>query len=130
MSGDSDRPVLFKCYTINSQHNLHTNLIDKSFGKETSQFDSIEYFLIVVKYFWTCSNMPIYTAKYFWSSRWIRHEWTLMFGTILLNFSVQKLLLNCPSKETFEEMFENELDPNFEKIFQSNNSGAVYILGQ
>jgi hypothetical protein len=53
-----------------------------------------------------------------------------MFGTILLNFSVQKLLLNCPSKETFEEMFENELDPNFEKIFQSNNSGTVYILGQ
>ena len=27
-------------------------------------------------------------------------------------------------------MFENELDPNFEKIFQSNNSGTVYILEQ
>ena len=45
-------------------------------------------------------------------------------------FSVQKLLLNCPNKETFEEMFENELDVNLEEIFASNNSGVILAIGQ
>ena len=47
------------------------------------------------------------------------------------NFSVQKLILHCPTKEIFEELYQQELDSLVESAFESNiNSGVILAICQ
>ena len=46
------------------------------------------------------------------------------------NFCVQKYFQNIPKKETFEEVYETELDAGLESIYESGHYGVILSIAQ